>query len=90
MSSDGPFPVFLLEAWYTLDACVSEWVMPPRLAPTWAELHPGGLMLECPDAAELARTEEWLALAEMLVPVRPDDARGVRLLRTEIASSSSA
>jgi hypothetical protein len=63
---DRPIPVFQLEAWYTLDDCVSEWVTPPRLAPTWAELHPGGLMLECPDPAELARTEEWLALAGML------------------------
>ncbi len=63
---DRPIPVFLLEAWYTLDDCVSEWVTPPRLSPTWAELHPGGLMLECPDPAELARTEEWLALAGML------------------------
>jgi len=63
---DGLVPVFLLEAWYALDASVSEWVTPPRLSPTWAELHPGGLMLECPDPAELARTEEWLALAEML------------------------
>ena len=33
---------------------------------TWAELHPGDLLLEQPDSSELARTEEWLALAEML------------------------
>ena len=39
---------------------------PPQLATTWAELHPGELLLERPDRAELARTEEWLALAEML------------------------
>ena len=58
--------MFLLEAWYTLDDCVAESVTPPRLAPTWAELHPGGAVLECPDRAELARTEEWLALAETL------------------------
>lgn len=63
---DGPLPVFLLEAWYTLDDWVAEWLTPPRLAPTWAELHPGALVLECPDPAELARTEEWLALAETL------------------------
>jgi len=63
---DGAIPVFLLEAWYALGAYVSEWVTPPLLSATWAELHPGGLVLECPDPAELARTEEWLALAGML------------------------
>jgi hypothetical protein len=61
-----PVPVFLIEAWYALEERVIEWMEPPQLAPTWAELHPGGLLLERPDPAELARTEEWLALAETL------------------------
>jgi hypothetical protein len=59
-------PVFLLEAWFGANACLAKPVAHPRLAPTWADLHPGRLLLEHPDSAELARTEEWLALAEML------------------------
>jgi hypothetical protein len=59
-------PVFLLEAWHRLNATVVEPVVHPQLAMTWAELHPGGLLLEHPDRDELARTEEWLALAEVL------------------------
>ena len=66
MSGTGPFPCSCSRRGTRSTHCVSEWVTPPRLSPTWAELHPGGLMLECPDPAELARTEEWLALAEML------------------------
>ncbi|HUA70285.1 MAG TPA: hypothetical protein VMA96_04370 [Solirubrobacteraceae bacterium] len=62
----GPVPVFLLEAWYGLNACLAESAVRPQLAPTWAELHPGGLLLEHPDPAELARTEEWLEFAEVL------------------------
>jgi Novel STAND NTPase 3 len=61
-----PVPVFLLQAWYGLQASVTEPVAHPELAPTWVELHPGGLLLEHPDRAELARTDDWLALAEML------------------------
>jgi hypothetical protein len=61
-----PVPAFLLEAWYQLHAGVTEPVAQPQLAPTWVELHPGGLLLERPDHAELARTDEWLALAEVL------------------------
>jgi hypothetical protein len=61
-----PLSVFLLEAWYALNASVHEPLDPPLLGPTWAELHPGSLLLENPDCSELARAEEWLALAEML------------------------
>jgi hypothetical protein len=62
----GAVPVFLLEAWYAVNACLTQPVARPQLAPTWVELHPGGLLLERPDPAELARTDEWLELAEML------------------------
>ncbi len=62
----GPVPVFLLEAWHGLNAGVVEPVVHPQLAASWAELHPGGLLLEHPDRSELDRTEEWLALAEIL------------------------
>ena len=33
-----PIPVFLLEAWYALNARVTEPVAGPVLAPTWVEL----------------------------------------------------
>ncbi len=58
--------MFLLEAWHALNASVVAPVAHPQLATTWAELHPGRLLLEHPDPAEVARTEEWLALAELL------------------------
>jgi hypothetical protein len=57
--------VFLLEAWFELNALMREPIQEPKLAPTWVELHPGVL-----DAASgstgLARADEWLALAELL------------------------
>ncbi len=62
----GPVTVFLLEAWYAMNARVINRVVAPQLGPTWAELHPGMLLLEHPDPGELARTEEWLGLAEVL------------------------
>ena len=62
----GAVAVFLLEAWYGANACLAKPVASPQLAPTWAELHPGALLLEHPDPAELARTEEWLEFAEVL------------------------
>ncbi len=61
-----PVPVFLLEAWYRMNSRVVDRVIPPLLAPTWAELHPGVQLLEHPDPAELARTDEWLELAALL------------------------
>lgn len=66
-----PVPLFLLEAWYSLNAAASEPVDPPELGPTWVELHPGSLLLESPDRSELARVEEWLALAELLRRLDP-------------------
>jgi hypothetical protein len=61
-----PLEVFLLEAWYGLNARVTEPVAGPVLAPTWVELHPGEHLVERPDPAELARAEEWLELAQTL------------------------
>jgi hypothetical protein len=55
-----------LEAWYLLNAGLHEPLESPLLGPTWAELHPGSLLLEEPDRSELARADEWLALAEIL------------------------
>ena len=58
--------MFLLEAWFAVNARVTKPVAGPGLAPTWVELHPGGLLVERPDPAELARAEEWLELAQTL------------------------
>jgi hypothetical protein len=61
-----PLPLFLLEAWYALRASAGADAEPPQLGRTWAELHPGSLLLARPDRAELARADEWLALAQTL------------------------
>lgn len=61
-----PLPVGLLEAWYQLESRALERVKAPALTPTWAELHPGSLLLEHPDRSELARADDWLALARTL------------------------
>jgi hypothetical protein len=61
-----PLPVPLIEAWYALNERVPVCVEAPSLAPTWGELHPGSLLLERPDRAELARADDWLALARTL------------------------
>jgi hypothetical protein len=61
-----PLPVFLVEAWYALNAHVPEPAGSPPLGPTWAELHPGALLFEELERSELARADEWLALAQTL------------------------
>jgi hypothetical protein len=61
-----PLSVFLIDAWYTLNANVAEQATAPQLASTWAELHPGSRLLQHPDRVELARADEWLALAALL------------------------
>ena len=66
-----PLSVFLLEAWYALNANVAERVDPPRLAATWAELHPGSRVLQRADRSELSRADEWLALAQLLLDRDP-------------------
>ena len=70
-------PVFLLEAWYALDACAPERPPPPRLEPTWAELHPGLLLFEDPHRGELSRADEWLALAQLLDRYDPGALRAL-------------
>ena len=66
-ASTGPCPVFLLEAWHG-----AERVRRRSRSSTRSSRRPGpssipaALLLEHPDRAELARTEEWLELAEML------------------------
>ena len=70
-------PVPLLEAWYELEAQTVERVEAPVLAPTWAELHPGSLLVEHPDRSELARADDWLALARTLRRYDPNALRAL-------------
>jgi hypothetical protein len=62
--------LFLLAAWYTLNAKAAEQTDPPALSATWAELHPGSV-LDTPGFSELARVDEWLALAQLLLERDP-------------------
>jgi hypothetical protein len=67
-----PLPGFLVEHWYALREWAPGAIQAPQLGPTWAELYPaspppGGL-----DRSELARADEWLALAQTLSRYAPD------------------
>jgi hypothetical protein len=59
-------PVFVVEAWYALDARVYEHVESLPLGATWGELHPGSRLLDELDRSELSRADEWLSLAQTL------------------------
>jgi hypothetical protein len=61
-----PLSVFLLDAWYSLNAYAVKQATPPPLAATWAELRPGSQLLQNADGSELARADEWLALAQLI------------------------
>lgn len=65
-----PLPVFLLEAWYESNSSLPERLEPPRVGPTWAELHPASLAFGG-DRSELRRADEWLALAQTLARYDP-------------------
>jgi hypothetical protein len=62
-------PLLLVDAWYTANANLPDPVAPPRLAPTWVELHPGSEPLE--HRAALARADDWLALVRLLTDHDP-------------------
>jgi conflict system STAND superfamily ATPase len=68
---------FLLEAWYALSQRIPERLDSPRLTATWAELHPGSLLIERPDRSELVRAEEWLAVARVLSKYDPGPLRAL-------------
>jgi len=70
-----PLPVPLLDAWYQLRARTLERAAAPDVTPTWAELHPGSALFEHPSRSELARTDDWLALARTLHRYDPDALR---------------
>jgi hypothetical protein len=67
----------LIEAWYALNESLLMRVEAPSLASTWAELHPGSPLLEGPDRSELARADDWLALARTLRTHDPDALRAL-------------
>jgi hypothetical protein len=67
-----PVPVFLMENWYALWEWTAEWIQPPQLGPTWAELYPASPPAGGLDRSELARADEWLALAQTLVRYDPE------------------
>lgn len=62
------FPVFLLEAWYALNAIVPEPAPSPPIGRTWAELHPPRrLLLEPITPNVLQQLDDWLALVQVLM-----------------------
>jgi hypothetical protein len=67
-----PVPGFLLEHWYALREWAAGPVRPPQLGPTWAELYPASPPAEGLDRSELARADEWLALAQTLRIYAPE------------------
>src|SRR5438045_9797390 len=67
----------MLEAWYALSEPIPERLESPRLVATWAALHPGSLLSERPDRSELARAEEWLAVARVLSRYDPGALRAL-------------
>jgi hypothetical protein len=78
-----PLPVFLVEAWYFLNAHVPEPADSPPLGPTWAELHPGALLLQELERSELARADEWLALAQTLNTYDPAALRALDFFKRD-------
>ncbi len=66
-----PLPVFLVDAWYALNDWTAEPADPPQLGRTWAELYPGSPPVQGLENAELARADEWLALAQTLARYDP-------------------
>lgn len=66
-----PLPASLIEHWYALREWAPGPVQPPQLGLTWAELYPA-FPSEQFDRSELARVDEWLALAQTLRVYAPD------------------
>ncbi len=61
-----PVAVFLIEHWYALRTRAGASTRPPSLAVTWAELYPAAGDERDLERSELARVDEWLALAQIL------------------------
>ena len=66
-----PLSPSVLEHWYALKEWAPGPVRPPQLGLTWAELYPSSPSGRL-DRSELARADEWLALAQTLRAHAPD------------------
>ena len=63
----GPLPVFLVEAWYSVNASLPEREEGPPIARTWNDLHPPrALLIDGLTAQDLQPLDDWLALAQIL------------------------
>jgi hypothetical protein len=69
---DATVALALLEAWLEAAAAVPRAPEPPPLARAWVQLLP---LPSFETAAEVARADDWLALAQVLRRHRPDDLR---------------
>lgn len=58
-------PVGVLAVWFELAAEIPQNVPPPELGPTWVE-HLPTMRVDIADPAELARFDEWIALATVV------------------------
>jgi hypothetical protein len=67
-----PLPGLLLEHWYALREWAPGAIQEPQLGPTWADLYPASPPAGGLDRPELARADEWLALAQTLLRYAPD------------------
>jgi hypothetical protein len=66
-----PLSPSVLEHWYALEEWARDPVRPPRVGLTWGELYPVSPSGQL-DRSELARADEWLALAQTLQAYAPD------------------
>jgi hypothetical protein len=66
-----PLSPSMLEHWYALKEWAPGPIRPPQLGLTWAELYPSFPSGQL-DRSELARADEWLALAQTLGAHAPD------------------
>jgi hypothetical protein len=78
-----PVPVFLIESWYALWEWAPTPIEPPQLGPTWAELYPASPPAGGLERAELARADEWLALAQTLLRYDPDTLTALGFFKTD-------
>jgi len=90
----APLPLAVLEAWYALRERVPGVAAAPQVEPTWSALYPDPALL-ARERAELARADEWLALAQLLARHDPSalarlgfPGRDVRSLRPLMAAAA--
>jgi hypothetical protein len=64
-------PVGVLASWFEFATTLPEPPTPPELAPTWIELLPTD-RIDLNSQSDLARLDDWTALAELLTEHAPD------------------